>query len=58
MEANFSYKCGFIGGMVCSILPNIAFADILKTCILAIVGTVVSYLVSLLLRKVFKKEGR
>lgn len=55
METNFSYRCGIIGGMLLSILPNITMADLYKTGVLAAVGATISYLVSYLLNKVFKK---
>lgn len=43
-------------GTFLSILPNLSSAEILKTVILAAVGAAVSFLMSLLLRVLFKKR--
>ena len=53
-----STKAGTIGGTLLTILVNINGADLVKTGILAAVGAVVSYLVTLFLKfliKLFKK---
>ncbi len=53
-----STKAGTIGGTLLTILVNINGADLFKTGILAAVGAVVSYSVTLLLKlliKLFKK---
>ena len=54
-----STKAGTIGGTLLTIVVNIHSADLLKTGILAAVGAVVSFSVTLLLKfliKCFKKK--
>jgi len=48
-------RIGFAGGIICCILSGVNFADIVKTIILAIVGTIVSVTVSLLFNHILKK---
>lgn len=53
-----STKAGTIGGTLLTILVNIKGADLVKTAILAAVGAVVSFTVTLVLKfliKFFKK---
>jgi hypothetical protein len=53
-----STKAGTIGGTMLTILVNIKGADLVKTAILAAVGAVVSFTVTLVLKfliKFFKK---
>ena len=50
METNISLKNGTAAGTVLSILPNIISEDIVKTIILAGVGAIVSFIVSLTLK--------
>ena len=55
-----STKAGTAGGTLLTILVNIHSADLLKTGILAAVGAVVSFSVTLLLKfliKCFKKQS-
>jgi hypothetical protein len=49
-------KKGTIGGTLTVLLANITSPDILKTAVLAAIGAVVSSLVTLLIRKLAKKE--
>ena len=50
-----SQQIGFLGGTLTSVVVNISLADVMATIILAIVGTPVSFLVSILLKKGFRK---
>ena len=47
---------GTAGGTFLSIVPNIESEDIVKTIILATVGAVVSFTISLLLKSINKKH--
>lgn len=58
MESNTGTKAGTIGGTLLTIFYNIRSEDIVKTIVLAGVGAVVSFVVSLLLKsalRCFKK---
>lgn len=50
-----SQQIGFLGGTLTSVVVNISFADVMATIILAIVGTLVSFLLSMLLKKGVRK---
>lgn len=60
--ANFdntlSLKIGTAGGTLLSIAPNIASVDILRTIILAIIGAIVSFFVTLLLKWMTKSKEK
>ncbi len=49
---------GTAGGTFLSILPNLASEDIVKTVILATVGAIVSFTISLLLKHFNKKHKK
>lgn len=49
-------KHGTAGGTLLIILANIRSADIIKTIVLAAIGAVVSFAVSLLLKQLMKKR--
>lgn len=49
---------GTAGGTFLSVLPNIHSEDILKTVLLAAVGAVVSFTISLLLKCIIKKHKK
>jgi mannitol-specific phosphotransferase system IIBC component len=49
---------GTAGGTFLSILPNIHSEDIVKTAILATVGAIVSFTISLLLKSLQKKHKK
>lgn len=49
---------GTAGGTLLSIVPNLSSNDILKTVILATVGAVVSFMISLLLKSINKKHKK
>jgi hypothetical protein len=50
MKTDISLKVGTTSGTLLSIIPNIFSEDILKTVILAAVGAIVSFSVSLFLK--------
>lgn len=54
-HVNSGGKAGFLGGSVVSVLLSISFNDVLETMFYAALGTVVSFLVSLLLKKLFRR---
>jgi mannitol-specific phosphotransferase system IIBC component len=51
-------KAGTMGGTLLIILANISTADLLKTAVLAAVGAVVSFGVSLLLKRLLQGRPR
>jgi mannitol-specific phosphotransferase system IIBC component len=58
MTANNHTFMGTAGGTFLSILPNIHSEDIVKTAILATVGAIVSFTISLLLKSLQKKHKK
>ena len=52
---NVQLKSSFIGGTILTTVANIKLDDILFSIIMAVVGAVVSFFVTLLLRKIFLK---
>ncbi len=49
---------GTAGGTFLSMVPNIQSEDIVKTIVLAIVGAIVSFTISLLLKSLQKKRKK
>ena len=58
MTANNHTLMGTAGGTFLSIVPNINSEDIAKTIILASVGAIVSFTISLLLKSLQKKRKK
>ena len=58
MTTNDSTIVGTIGGTFLSIVPNIHSEDIARTAILATVGALVSFMISLLLKSLHKKHKK
>ena len=58
MTANNHTLMGTAGGTFLSMVPNIQSEDIAKTIILAIVGAIVSFTISLLLKRLQKKHRK
>jgi mannitol-specific phosphotransferase system IIBC component len=58
MTANNQTFMGTAGGTFLSIVPNIHSEDIAKTIILAAVGAIVSFIISLLLKSLQKKHKK
>jgi len=56
MTENNSTLIGTAGGTFLSIVPNLSSDDIVKTVILATVGAIVSFMISLLLKSLNKKH--
>ena len=54
-HVNSGGTAGFFGGSVVSVFMSISFTDVLETIFYAVLGTVVSFLVSLLLKKLFRR---
>ena len=57
MQSN-SIIAGTLGGTFLSVVLNHHFEDVLKTVILATVGAIVSFTVSLLLKFILKKRTK
>ena len=55
---DISVKAGMLGGTLLSILANIHYSDVLKTSILAAIGAVVGFLVTILLKFLIKRIKR
>jgi mannitol-specific phosphotransferase system IIBC component len=58
MSANNQLAIGTAGGTFLSVLSNIHSADIIKTVLLAALGAIVSFTISLLLKRVIKKHKK
>lgn len=58
MESNNSIPMGTAAGTFLSVIPAIASEDIVKTIILAVVGAVVSFTVSLALKWFTKSKNK
>jgi hypothetical protein len=58
METNISLRIGTASGTLLSVVPNILSEDIVKTTILAVVGAIVSFSVSLLLKGLTKSKKK
>ena len=58
MQHSNSTVIGTAGGTFLSVVPNLHSEDVLKTIILAALGAVVSFLISLLLKLFIKKQKK
>ena len=58
MNPNNTTKTGTIGGTLLTVFYNISSEDIVKTIVLAGIGAVVSFMVSLLLKRIFKQNKK
>jgi len=58
MTANNPTLVGTAGGTVLSIVPNIASEDVLRTVILAALGAIVSFTLSIVLKVITKKRKK
>lgn len=58
MESNNSIHAGTAVGTALSVVPNINSEDVLKTIFLAIIGAIVSFTVSLLLKRLTKSKNK
>lgn len=58
MTTNNHTLMGTAGGTFFSIIPNLQSADVLKTVLLATIGAVVSFTISLVLKSIIKKHKK
>jgi mannitol-specific phosphotransferase system IIBC component len=58
MVIDVSTKINTAGGIFLSVLPNVHSDDVLRTVVLAAVGAIVSFIVSVLLRILLKSRKR
>jgi hypothetical protein len=58
MEHSNSTAIGTAGGTFLSVLPNLHSEDVLKTIILAALGAVVSFVISMLFKYLIKKHKK
>ena len=58
MQTNSHTLMGTAGGTFLSVLPNIQSADVLKTVLLAAIGAIVSFTISLVLKSIIKKHKK
>lgn len=58
MTVNQPTLIGTVGGTLLSVMANLGSSDVVKTMILASIGATVSFIVSLLLKCLFKKHKR
>jgi hypothetical protein len=56
MDNSLTLKAGTFGGFALSVIPNITSADVVKTIVLACIGAVVSFGVTLLLKQLTSKK--
>ena len=56
MDNSLTLRVGTFGGLALSIIPNLTSADVLKTIVLAFIGAVVSFGVTLLLKQLTSKK--
>jgi mannitol-specific phosphotransferase system IIBC component len=55
---NNSTYAGTAGGTLLSMVPNIVSEDIVRTVLLASIGAIVSFMISLLLKRLQKKHKK
>lgn len=58
MRHNVSLTAGTASGTLLSIAPNVTSADIIRTVVLAIIGAVVSFMISVVLKALFKPKEK
>ena len=56
MDNSLTLRAGTFGGFALSLISNIPSADVLKTIVLAFIGAVVSFGVTLLLKRLTTKN--
>ena len=56
MDNSLTLRAGTFGGFALSVIPNLTSADVLKTIVLALIGAVVSFGVTLLLKQMTSKK--
>lgn len=58
MSTNNHTLIGTAGGTFLSVVPNIQSADVFKTVVLATIGAIVSFTISLVLKSIIKKHKK
>lgn len=53
-----SQQAGFVGGTLTGMVANLSLEDLLVTVLLSALGALVSFLVSMMLRKAFHRRAR
>ena len=56
MDNSLTLRAGTFGGFALSVIPNITSADVFKTIVLAFIGAVVSFGVTVLLKRLTSKK--
>ena len=56
MDNSLTLKAGTFGGFALSVIPNLTSADVAKTIVLACIGAVVSFGVTVLLKQLTSKK--
>ena len=56
MNNSLTLRAGTFGGFALSVIPNLTSADVFKTIVLAFIGAVVSFGVTLLLKQLTSKK--
>ena len=56
LQNDIQLRSGVVGGTVLSAIYNIELHDVVITAVMAVIGAVVSFFVSFLLRKLFTKK--
>ena len=56
MDNSLTLRVGTFGGFALSVMPNLTSADVVKTIVLAFIGAVVSFGVTLLLKQMTSKK--
>ena len=56
MDNSLTLRAGTFGGFALSVIPNLTSADVLKTIVLAFIGAVVSFGVTLFLKHLTSKK--
>ena len=56
MDNSLTLRAGTFGGFALSVIPNLTSADVVKTIVLAFIGAVVSFGVTLLLKLLTSKK--
>lgn len=56
MDNSLTLRAGTFGGFALSVIPNITSADVVKTIVLAFIGAVVSFGVTVFLKRLTSKK--
>ena len=56
MDNSLTLRAGTFGGFALSVIPNLTSVDVLKTIVLAFIGAVVSFGVTVLLKRLTSKK--